>query len=353
LSGGATAPPFISRTTESNRGGFAQAQIDFWDALYLTGGLRAEKNSNYGRSYGLNYAPRYGASLVHSVGPVTAKLRGAYGRATRAPSSGAREAVFLTNATYGTYQSQIAAPDLGPEFQAGTEGGLELYFGSRGSLQITHYDQRVDNLIIGITVDSARSINPNANGDYLYVPVSQRTNVGAVRNVGWEGQGQINLMTGVSLTGTMSNTITRFQHLNDSYKCASAGTPSADQCLYPGAGLFNIAEHTGAVAANYANAKVNLNTSVSYIGPRHFAYDIGDYYAATNGRLTRSVYTYVPVVAPGYATIDVRGAYQLTPKLQATLTVQNAGNSHDGDYTGRRFLPALGRSTMLGFRISN
>lgn len=353
LSGGASAPPFISRTTEANRGAFAQTQLDFWKTLYLTAGLRAEKNSNYGSSYGVNYAPRYGASVVHALGPVTAKLRAAYGRATRAPSSGARQAVFLTNATYGTYQSQIAAPQLAPEFQAGTEGGLELYFSGHGSLQITRYDQHVDNLIIGIPVDSVRSLNPNTAGNYLYATVSQRMNVGAVRNTGWEGQGTVNLPAGLSMTGTLSNTITRFQHLNSSYKCAAAGTPSGDQCLYPGAGLFNMAEHTGALSANYANARINLNTSMSYIGPRHFAYDIGDYYAATSGRLSTSTFTYVPVTAPGYETFDVRGSYQLTPRMQATVTVQNAGNNHDGDYTGRRFLPTIGRTTMFGIRITN
>jgi outer membrane receptor protein involved in Fe transport len=352
LSGGAASPPFISRTTEQTRGAFTQAQVAFWDAVFLTGGIRAENNSNYGRSYGLNYAPRYGVSVVHAVGPVTAKLRAAYGRATRAPASGAREAVFLTNTTYGTYESQIANPLLGPESQSGTEDGLELYFGSRGSLQITHYDQHVDNLIIGVTVDSAQSINPNTAGQYLYAPVSQRENVGAVRNTGWEGQGQLNLFTGLSLTGTLSNTRTRFQHLSAAYKCASLGTPSADMCLYPGAGLFNVAEHTGAIAANYATSKMNLNASVSYIGPRQFAYDIGDYYAATNGRLFRQTFTYAPVTAAGYATLDLRAAYQFTRQLQWTVLMQNAGNSHDGDYTGRRYLPAIGRVTMIGVRIT-
>jgi outer membrane receptor protein involved in Fe transport len=352
LSGGAASPPYIQRTTEANRGAFAQAQVAFWNALFLTGGLRAEHNSNYGRTYGTNYAPRYGASIVHELGPITAKLRAAYGRATRAPASGARESIFLTNTTYGTYQSQIASPNLGPEFQAGTEGGLELYYGTRASLQITHYDQHVDNLIIGVPVDSAPSLNPNVNGVYSYVQVTQKQNVGAVRNTGWEGQAQLNLFTGFDLTGTWSNTITRFQHLSSVYKCSSANTAQADQCLYPGAGLFNLAEHTGAVSANFARSRLNLNTSVSFIGQRHFAYDIGEYYAATNGRLFTQVYTFSPVTAAGYATFDVRGSYQLTRQVQGTLLVQNAGNSHEGDYTGRRFLPAIGRSTMIGLRIT-
>ena len=61
---------------------------------------------------------------------------------------------------------------------------------------------------------------------------------------------------------------------------------------------------------------------------------------------------FVPVTAAAYQTFDVRGAYQINQQLQATLTVQNVGNSHDGDYTGRRFLPAIGRVTMFGVRIT-
>lgn len=352
LSGGANAPPYVSRTTESERGAFAQAQLAMWSTLYLTGGIRGEHDSNYGSKYGVNYAPRYGASLVHAIGPVTAKLRMAYGRATRAPASGARQAVFLTNTTYGTYQSQIASPDLGPETQAGTESGLELYWGARASVQITHYDQHVDNLIISIPVDSAPSLNPNTAGNYTYARVSQKQNVGAVHNVGWEGQATLNLLGGLSLNGTLSDNITRFQHLNAQYKCTLPATQST-QCLYPGASLYNLAEHTGALAANLARSRVNLNVSMSYIGERHFAYDIGDYYAAVSGRLSRSTFTYVPVTAPAYETFDVRAAYRFTPMLQGTLTVQNVGDNHDGDYTGRRFLPAIGRITMLGVRISH
>lgn len=352
LTGGSLAPPFVSRTTESERGAFAQGQLDLWETLFLTGGLRGEHDSNYGRTYGVNWAPRYGASLVHAVGPVTAKLRIAYGRATRAPASGAREAVFLTNTTYGTYQSQIASPDLGPESQSGTESGFELYFGTRGNIQITHYDQHVDNLIISVPVDSVPSLNPNTAGVYLYAPVSQKQNVGAVHNTGWEGQAQVNLFRGLSLNGTLSDNITRFQHLSSQYKCALSAAQS-DQCLYPGASLFNLAEHTGGLSANWAASRFNLNVSMSYIGERHFAYDIGGYYAATNGRLSRSTFTFVPVTAPAYETFDVRAAYQITHEVQGTLTVQNAGDNHDGDYTGRRFLPAIGRVTMLGVRISH
>ena len=59
----------------------------------------------------------------------------------------------------------------------------------------------------------------------------------------------------------------------------------------------------------------------------------------------------VAVTAPPYQTFDVRGAYMVRPRMQVTLTVNNIGNTTDGDYTGRRFLPVIGRTAMLGIRL--
>jgi outer membrane receptor protein involved in Fe transport len=352
LSGGAASPPFIQRTTENNRGAFGQAQIGFADQLFITGGLRAEHNSNYGTSLPVTYAPRIGGSLVHYFGDIAAKARIAYGKSTRAPSSGLRDAVYLTNATYGTYQSQIANRDLGPEYQAGTEMGVELYSGSRARLQITHYDQTVDNLIVSVPVDSVRSINPNTAGNYIYAAVVQRRNVGSVRNQGWEGQGMVQLLRGVSVGGTLSNSMSRIRRLSPAYSC-NPSSITGSLCLSPGKGLFNVAEHTGAAYVSYAGARLSGQLTVSHIGERQFAYDYETWYATTYDRLNRqSGVVYTPVTAPGYNTADLRAAFRVTDRTQLFLNMTNLTNSAEGDYTGRRFLPVIGRATMLGLRIT-
>lgn len=351
LSGGSTSPPFITRTTESNRGAFGQALVSLHDRLFLTLGLRAEDNSNYGAGYGLNYAPRYGVSYVQPLGAFTAKLRAAYGRATRAPASGAREAVFLTNATYGTYRSQVANPLLAPEFQHGTEGGVELYYGTRASLQITHYDQIVDNLIVAVPVDSVQSLNPNTQGIYSYASVTQRQNIGSVRNHGWEAQAQVQLARGFSVGGTLSDNVTRVRRLSPAYKCSPTSL-TANLCLFPGAGLYNLAEHTGAANVTYRGSRLSANVTMNHIGQRHFPFDYATYYSAINDRVARQTNVpYVAVTAPPYQTFDVRTAYSVRPGMQVTLTIDNIANTTDGDYTGRRFLPVIGRTAMLGIRL--
>jgi outer membrane receptor protein involved in Fe transport len=351
LSGGTDSPPFIQRTTETNRGAFGQGLLAVRDRLFVTLGLRVEDNSNSGAGYGLNSAPRYGASYVQPLGPLTAKARVAYGRATRAPASGAREAVFLTNTTYGTYRSQLANAQLEPEFQKGTEGGLELFYGTRVNVQITHYDQVVDNLIVGVPIDSVRSLNPNTQGIYSYASVSQRQNVGAVRNRGWEGQAQVQLPRGFSVGGTLSNNVTRIRRLSPAYRCAPTSL-TANLCLFPGAGLYNLAEHTGAANVTYRGPRVNANVTMNRIGERRFPFDYATYYAATNDRVARQAnVAYVAVTAPPYQTFDLRTAYTVRPQMQVTFTVNNIGNTTDGDYTGRRFLPVIGRTTMLGIRL--
>lgn len=351
LSGGANSPPFISRVRESNRGGFGQGQLSVNERLFLTLGLRAESNSNYGAGYGLNYAPRYGVSYVQPMGMVTTKLRAAYGRATRAPASGVREAVFLTNTTYGTYRSQIANLLLEPEFQKGTEAGVEVYVGKRLSAQVTYYDQIVDNLIVSVPVDSVQSLNANTQGVFSFASVTQRQNVGAVHNVGWEGQAQLQLGRGFSTGGTLSNTISRIRRLSAAYACSPTSL-TANLCLYEGAGLYNLAEHTGAANVTYRSARFNGNITTNMVGERRFPFDYATYYSAINDRLARQTgVPYVAVTAPPYATVDLRAAYMLRPDMQVTATINNIANTTDGDYTGRRFLPVIGRTSMIGIRL--
>lgn len=111
-------PDFASRDQYNNAGYFAQVQLGFWDALFLTAGLRAEDNPNFGRDFGLAWAPRVGASYVGTVGDVTAKARVAYGKAIRPPSPRAAQTIATSSTSY-----QFGNPNLGPERRrAGTRG---------------------------------------------------------------------------------------------------------------------------------------------------------------------------------------------------------------------------------------
>jgi outer membrane receptor protein involved in Fe transport len=172
-----------------------------------------------------------------------------------------------------------------------------------------------------------------------------------VRNHGWEAQAQIQLPRGFSVGGTISDNITRVRRLSPAYNCSPTSL-TANLCLFPGAGLYNLAEHTGAANVTYRGTKLSANLTMNNIGQRHFPFDYATYYSATLDRVNRQTgVPYVAVTAPPYQTFDLRAAYMVRPRMQVTLTVNNIGNTTDGDYTGRRFLPVIGRTAMLGIRL--
>jgi TonB-dependent SusC/RagA subfamily outer membrane receptor len=104
-------------------GFFLQSLLALKDRYFLTGGLRVDGSSAFGRSFGLQAYPKLSASYVISDEPFwprtlgTAKLRAAYGFAGRAP--GIFDAVRTWNA--GAFAGQTAFlpdnlgnPALGP-----------------------------------------------------------------------------------------------------------------------------------------------------------------------------------------------------------------------------------------------
>jgi outer membrane receptor protein involved in Fe transport len=161
------------RTPWTNTGYFGQAQLSIAERLFLTGGVRAEQNNNFGAAYDLAWSPRAGVAYLLGVGAATVKLRASYGESIRAPFPGQREAQHLP---YGDY---LANPALKPERQHGFDGGVDVYLG-RALLGVTYYNQRAIDLIQQITV-------PNA------VNIWQYQNLGRVKNDGWEFEGRLPL----------------------------------------------------------------------------------------------------------------------------------------------------------------
>src|SRR2546423_5569155 len=120
---------------EVKTGGFFLQSLVAWkDRYFLTGGLRVDGSSAFGRSFGLQAYPKLSASYVISDEPFwpatlgTAKLRAAYGFAGRAP--GVFDAVRTWNA--GAFAGQTAFlpgnlgnPALGPEKSGELEAGAD------------------------------------------------------------------------------------------------------------------------------------------------------------------------------------------------------------------------------------
>ncbi len=159
---------FVSRRPSTNTGYFGQMQLSFAERLFVTGGLRAERNANFGTDFGTAWSPRVGAAYVVPLAGATLKLRASYGESIRAPTSGERDRQV------SPYIIQLANPNLAPERQRGEDAGVDLYVG-RASLGVTYYNQRAVDLIQTITL-----------GLPGVAPTVQSQNISRVKNDGWE-----------------------------------------------------------------------------------------------------------------------------------------------------------------------
>ncbi|MGH9892801.1 MAG: TonB-dependent receptor, partial [bacterium] len=185
-----------SRTTTKNTGYFAQVQFGFRDALFLTSGLRAEQNSDFGGSVGTPVSPRLGLSYAPQLrGKVRPKFRASWGRAIRAPTPG-----YKSERGQGTFDYRVANPGIGPERQTGGDAGVDLAYGSRGTLSVTYYNQTAEDLIQVVQL-------PNTS-----VPTSQAQNVGRVRNTGVEIEGSL-FVGPLALRGQYAYTRARIEQL--------------------------------------------------------------------------------------------------------------------------------------------
>ncbi len=191
--GGATS---VTRIPWTNTGYFGQVQLNIVERLFLTGGLRAERNPNFGADFGTAWSPRIGTAYVMALGPATVKVRASYGESIRAPFPGWRDAQ-----QYPTYQF-LANANLAPERQRGADGGVEVYLGT-ASVGVTYYNQRAIDLIQLVTVPDS-------------IPSYQYQNIARAKNEGWEVEGRLPIGA-VQLAATYSITNSTVQALPQGY----------------------------------------------------------------------------------------------------------------------------------------
>jgi outer membrane receptor protein involved in Fe transport len=181
--------------------GSANAALD--NTVFLTGGLRVERDSRLPRNDDVALLPMLGVATVHDYGPATVKLRAAYGQGIRPQSTVAHSAFWQTHTASAT---QIS---LGAERQSGIETGVDVMFDRALTLKITHFDQHASGLIQQVVVPATND------------PMSHRwdlklENVGEIANRGWELEAQT-AISRLSITGTMSFVDSRVERLADGY----------------------------------------------------------------------------------------------------------------------------------------
>jgi len=195
-----------------------QANFSWKNSAYLTGGLRMEQNTTL-QNLNISVLPMLGAALVQDYGPVTVKLRSAYGRGIRPATTPVRDA--------GWFDPRRAMMlDLEPEQQSGVEAGIDLFVGKSLGVQLTRFDQVASGLIQRVAY--VASDERGGGQDAGYLPPSQLgaaqdrhisyllQNVGEISNRGWELKTDWTIGA-LSLGGAYSTVDSRVRRVAPSY----------------------------------------------------------------------------------------------------------------------------------------
>lgn len=202
--GGAGAYPASWR---SNSGIVAQTNVAWRESLYLTGGLRLERNDGFVTGDQVTMLPMFGAALVRDRGDVTLKLRGAYGKGIRPQRIAARETTWVG------MRGQSLSSSLAPEQQSGVEAGVDLLVGRALTLRATRFDQLASGLIQRVATDA--EADPASGPGRRHVTYVLQ-NVGEITNRGWELDASAELGP-LSLTGALSIVDSRVRRLATGY----------------------------------------------------------------------------------------------------------------------------------------
>lgn len=150
--GYAGGTPAATPVTTLGTGGLVgQTTVAWRDALFVTAGLRAERNDGFTAASRTALLPALGVSAVRALGAATLKLRGAYGSGLRPARTAARAA------TWHSFGGGALSQTLAPESQTGVEAGADLFTsGGAGrpalALHVTAFDQRASDLIQPVAV---------------------------------------------------------------------------------------------------------------------------------------------------------------------------------------------------------
>jgi outer membrane receptor protein involved in Fe transport len=311
----------VSRLPYKDTGVFAQLQVGLFDQLFTTAGVRGEWNDNFGDAYGASVSPRLGATWSRPLGPVTAKVRGSYGEAIRAPTADQKVA------SVSSLSIQLANPLLGPERQSGWDAGADLYFGTRGSLGVTYYDQTVKDLIDAVTDPAAETFT------------LQWQNVGRIKNAGWEFEGQLALGI-VRLGGTFSVVNSTVRSLSPTY---SGSYQIGDR-------VNGVSRYTGGVSMTVApTPRTRVTGSLTHVGSWRATDDIALFGVFFDGQPFRGSGRDYWIRYPAFTKINMGITQEVTPQLSAFARIENIGNVHALERSN--LTTPMGRISFVGAQL--
>ena len=152
----------ISNRIISSNAGFAQAQLNLWDRVFATGGIRQDEYNIFGS------ATTYRATAGYLHQETGTKVRGSYATGFRAPTI---NQLFFPD---------FGNPDLKPEKSQSMDVGLDQYlFDNRLTLSASYFWNRFRDLIVSQQSATACGIGP-------FGPNFCAQNIGLVSAKGWE-----------------------------------------------------------------------------------------------------------------------------------------------------------------------
>lgn len=185
-----TATGFSSIIENAELGGYLQESVSYRDYVYLTGALRMDDNSAFGREQDPIISPSVNTSIVLSDMPFwgldavdALRLRFAWGKAAQAPEPFAQNRTFrpVRQIIDGEQQTGLSPldpgnPELAPERNEEYEAGFDAeLLEARLALSFTYFNQE--------TTDAILSTTPPPSEGF---PGPKFVNIGAVENEGIE-----------------------------------------------------------------------------------------------------------------------------------------------------------------------
>jgi len=311
-----TAPIDATRSITTNTGVFGQAQLNVADQLFVTVGVRAEHNNDFGSRLGTPVSPRFGASWARTLGGTTVKLRASYGQAIRAPSP------LEKNYSKNAFVETLANESLGPERQRGFDGGVDVALG-RATLSATYYNQTATDLIQFVLLDGNQ--DPQ---------VRQYENVGRVANRGLELEAGLHV-------GRV-NATAQFAHATSVVKALG---PAYTGDLQPGDQVLGIPRNTaGASLAWSALANTTLTLGMVYVGTRT-NYDYRAFFTDPSRSTLRDYWADYPA----FTKFNLSLSRVLSHTATAFVSIENVANTNASELTN--ITPIQGRISMVGLRL--
>ena len=167
-------------------GFYVQEELSWQDRIFLTGAVRADDNSAFGSTFDLQYYPKVSGSWVLSEESFwgfdavnSLRLRGAWGKSGRQPSTFASQTLYATFPGHdgnGLIPSTAGNPDIGPEVSTELEFGFDVaLLDDRLAGEFSYYTTNVNDMLV------SQSLAPTTG-----LTGSRQANLGEMHTWGWE-----------------------------------------------------------------------------------------------------------------------------------------------------------------------